>query len=113
MSKPTALITGGCGFVGRHLVKKLLARDYQITVVDNLSTGLEPGSWPPHLRLTEPELSAVTFHHTDVRLYSLCGATIRPYLSSCCGRWRSINHRRRSAVRCFRPRHPCLISLTG
>src|SRR4051794_37863837 len=34
-----ALITGGAGFIGSHLAELLLARDHQVTVVDNLVTG--------------------------------------------------------------------------
>ncbi|MCF7919533.1 MAG: GDP-mannose 4,6-dehydratase [Candidatus Cloacimonetes bacterium] len=33
------LITGGSGFIGSHLVEKLLARGHHIAVIDNLSTG--------------------------------------------------------------------------
>lgn len=33
------LITGGMGFVGSHLAEALLEKGYQVTVVDNLSTG--------------------------------------------------------------------------
>ena len=33
------LITGGAGFIGSHLAEKLIARDDQIIVFDNLSTG--------------------------------------------------------------------------
>jgi UDP-glucose 4-epimerase len=33
------LITGGAGFIGSHLVEKLIARDDQVVVFDNLSTG--------------------------------------------------------------------------
>lgn len=33
------LVTGGAGFVGSHLVDRLLAEDYQVTVLDNLSSG--------------------------------------------------------------------------
>jgi len=33
------LVTGGCGFIGSHLVDKLLERCYNVIVLDNLSTG--------------------------------------------------------------------------
>jgi UDP-glucose 4-epimerase len=36
---PHALITGGAGFIGSHLSDYLLARDYKVTIIDNLSTG--------------------------------------------------------------------------
>jgi len=33
------LITGGAGFIGSHLAERLLARGYEVTIVDDLSTG--------------------------------------------------------------------------
>jgi len=34
-----ALVTGGAGFIGSHLVEELVRRKYKVIVLDNLSTG--------------------------------------------------------------------------
>ena len=51
----TALVTGGAGFIGSHLVDRLLSLGFNVVVVDNLSTG--------KLKNLNP---AATFHHVDI-----------------------------------------------
>jgi UDP-glucose 4-epimerase len=51
------LVTGGCGFIGSHIVDKLIKQNYEVIVVDNLSSG----------SLTNIPLSAVEFVYGDVQ----------------------------------------------
>jgi nucleoside-diphosphate-sugar epimerase len=37
--KTRVLVTGGAGFLGRHLVKRLLAQENDVLCVDNFFTG--------------------------------------------------------------------------
>ena len=68
--RPTALVTGGCGFVGRHFVKKLLQLDYQVTIVDDLSAGIPVDRWPSPVHLTHERQSRLTVHYRDFREYA-------------------------------------------
>ena len=37
--KPTAVVTGGAGFIGSHMVDLLLERGYRVRVIDSLAGG--------------------------------------------------------------------------
>jgi len=37
--KNKAIVTGGAGFIGSHLVDRLISEDFDVLVIDNLSTG--------------------------------------------------------------------------
>jgi UDP-glucose 4-epimerase len=39
MSDRTAVLTGGAGFIGSHLAESLLADDFRVVIVDDLSSG--------------------------------------------------------------------------
>ena len=56
----TALVTGGAGFIGSHIVDRLVNDGYRVAVVDNLSTG----------KLKNVNSSAV-FYHQDITHPSL------------------------------------------
>jgi UDP-glucose 4-epimerase len=56
-------VTGGAGFIGSHLVDRLVAAGHQVVVVDNLSTGrrenLNPKARFLELDIRDPELIGV------------------------------------------------------
>ena len=49
------LVTGGAGFIGRHLVSTLLALEKNVVILDNLSTSLD-GAAPPGATLARADI---------------------------------------------------------
>ncbi len=60
--KPAVLVTGGAGFIGSHLVERLLAEGKPVVVIDDLSTGrlenLREVEGHPALRVIQSTVSA-------------------------------------------------------
>jgi UDP-glucose 4-epimerase len=56
----SALVTGGCGFIGSHLVELLLSKGYRVNVLDNLKTGrksnLKDVAFQDRLKIFEGDL---------------------------------------------------------
>ena len=82
MSPGRVLVTGGAGFIGTHLVRRLLADGADVTVVDDLSA---PSSHPVptgvswhRLRLPDPRFVELVARGGFDRLYHLAGAAYVP-----------------------------------
>lgn len=45
------LVTGGCGFIGSHLVDKLIEKNYEVTVIDNIDKQVHPDGIPEYINL--------------------------------------------------------------
>ncbi len=63
------LVTGGCSFIGSHLVERLLACGANVSVVDDLSSGL--------LKNIEPVFKKIDFMNGDLRLSSVAEEATR------------------------------------
>ena len=59
------LVTGGAGFIGTHLCRRLLARGDQVTIVDDYSTGRPENV--DMLRAEFPRRGGITMIEADVR----------------------------------------------
>ena len=53
-----AVVTGGAGFIGSHLVERLVLDGYDVLVIDNLSTG--------HVENLDSFKSKITFENVDI-----------------------------------------------
>jgi UDP-glucose 4-epimerase len=67
---PRAVVTGGAGFIGSHMVDLLVARGYSVVVIDNLATGraenLAQHRREPRVEIHEIDMCTVT---ADSRLF--------------------------------------------
>lgn len=69
------LITGGCGFIGSNFVKKILNKNYNIFIIDNLSTGYKENI-NQIIRLTKKK---VKFFKNDLKNFSKIEKIFKKY----------------------------------
>ena len=79
----TALVTGGAGFIGSHLVDRLLALDHRVVIIDNLSSGklknLNPEATFYHSDITQPTSSEVFQREQPDIVFHLAAQTSVPH----------------------------------
>lgn len=86
MSRPLALVTGGAGFIGSHLVDALLARGFCVRVLDNLDPQVHSGNGVRSRWLSrEAELMVGDVRDVDAIARALNGAEIVYHLAAAVG----------------------------
>jgi UDP-glucose 4-epimerase len=79
--KHTILVTGGAGFIGSRLVRKLVENNYQVVVVDNLTSNL------PFV-----ELPNVINYNSDVRDFAALDEIVTEFMPYCIVHLAAIHH---------------------
>jgi UDP-glucose 4-epimerase len=67
MSKGRTLVTGGAGFIGHHLARRLLADGYEVRVLDNFATGRRERLESLDVEIVEGDLRSYERAHRAVR----------------------------------------------
>jgi UDP-glucose 4-epimerase len=68
-SSTRVLVTGGAGFIGSHLVERLLHRGYRVRILDNFSTGHRENiaPWLEDVEVVEGDIQSYERVHTAVQ----------------------------------------------
>ncbi len=74
------LVTGGAGFIGSHLVERLLAASHEVTIVDDFNDFYDPAVKRANLAAVadHPDLSVLEGDIRDARLVNLAMVRARP-----------------------------------
>lgn len=69
MDQKTALVVGGAGFIGSHLVERLFSRGYNVIVVDNLRTSVLENVFPGPLSANPQQMIIVNANWPNLDKY--------------------------------------------
>jgi UDP-glucose 4-epimerase len=86
MHRKKALVTGGAGFLGSHLVDRMVAEEFDVTVIDNLSRGIHTEG---NFRFVEGDVNR------ERDLQSLDGVDIVVHCAALCGVEQVVNDPKR------------------
>lgn len=64
MKNRSVIVTGGCGFIGSHLIEALIEQNYFIFTIDDLSTG-QPSNLPnsPLIKVLDCKIQNLDYHY--------------------------------------------------
>lgn len=71
------IVTGGCGFIGSHLVDRLISEQVHVTVIDNLITGKRE-NLNPDARFIHSHVEDQEFPEADMIVHLAALARIQP-----------------------------------
>lgn len=91
-----ALVTGGAGFIGSHLVDRLLARGDRVRVLDNLDPLAHPGGGPPGHLAPDAELRVGDLRDPEAVAHALDGVDAVFHLGGVVGNGESLVNVRRA-----------------
>ena len=78
-----ALVTGGCGFIGSHLVDRLVGAGHRVTVLDDLSTGSRANLHAQAILVegdvADDALVQPLVHHADIVFHLAAVASVSAY----------------------------------
>lgn len=114
MSPKKVLVTGGAGFIGSHLVDRLVELGYRVVVVDDLSTGrlhnINKAATFYHMSITDPDLEevflrerpqVVNHHAAQISVWESLKDPVRDAEVNVVGTLRLLENARRTGVEKF------------